>query len=727
MSWLEGCLQRVLWVSERSGYAVVRLSTPSGEAMAVGQLAQLAEQAEGAFVALEGEWEDHNVHGRQFRTTGWLDGSPRTLEGLKIWLSSAGIKGVGETTAKRIVDKFGLELPIVLRDAPNRLLEVSGVGMSRAKAIQAAWSENEEGRALTMLLRSFGLSQRLTDRIRERYGDLAMQIVTTQPFRLAEEISGIGFRAADALARAQGLPEDDPARVRAALQHVLEQESEQGHCFLTVRELTQAVSALTVPVQHLREAIESAEGAGRVVTEPGGSPDVDRVYSSSLYLSEVQIARELSMLARRSRAAPDEDHRAAIASAERWVEVTLDESQRAAVQSALRPGVTVITGGPGTGKTTLLRVLLRVLIERGAEVKLASPTGRAARRLEEATGKPASTLHRLLEFDPGRNRFERGLGQPLEADVVIIDEASMVDVPLMSALIEALPIHDEALSLVLVGDVDQLPSVGPGQVLRDVIRSGVVPVARLNTLHRQAQGSGLIVAARDVREGRVPESGERAQVRDVFLLARPEAEDALSTLLKVVSERLPGQGFDPMTEIQVLAPTRKGALGTERLNTELQARLNPETAGLTRGERSFRKGDRVICTKNRYDVEVFNGDIGKIVEASQEGLSIDFDGRTVSWDRADLGMLDLAYAITVHKSQGSEYPAVVLALHGSHGLMLRRNLFYTAITRPKRFLCVVGQPEAWARAARNAGGDDRNSRLASRLAEDQGIKHLPSL
>lgn len=727
MSWLEGCLQRVLWVSERSGYAVVRLSTPSGEAMAVGQLAQLAEQAEGAFVALEGEWEDHNVHGRQFRTTGWLDGSPRTLEGLKIWLSSAGIKGVGETTAKRIVDKFGLELPIVLRDAPNRLLEVSGVGMSRAKAIQAAWSENEEGRALTMLLRSFGLSQRLTDRIRERYGDLAMQIVTTQPFRLAEEISGIGFRTADALARAQGLPEDDPARVRAALQHVLEQESEQGHCFLTVRELTQAVSALTVPVQHLREAIESAEGAGRVVTEPGGSPDVDRVYSSSLYLSEVQIARELSMLARRSRAAPDEDHRAAIASAERWVEVTLDESQRAAVQSALRPGVTVITGGPGTGKTTLLRVLLRVLIERGAEVKLASPTGRAARRLEEATGKPASTLHRLLEFDPGRNRFERGLGQPLEADVVIIDEASMVDVPLMSALIEALPIHDEALSLVLVGDVDQLPSVGPGQVLRDVIRSGVVPVARLNTLHRQAQGSGLIVAARDVREGRVPESGERAQVRDVFLLARPEAEDALSTLLKVVSERLPGQGFDPMTEIQVLAPTRKGALGTERLNTELQARLNPETAGLTRGERSFRKGDRVICTKNRYDVEVFNGDIGKILEASQEGLSIDFDGRTVSWDRADLGMLDLAYAITVHKSQGSEYPAVVLALHGSHGLMLRRNLFYTAITRPKRFLCVVGQPEAWARAARNAGGDDRNSRLASRLAEDQGIKHLPSL
>jgi exodeoxyribonuclease V alpha subunit len=273
------------------------------------------------------------------------------------------------------------------------------------------------------------------------------------------------------------------------------------------------------------------------------------------------------------------------------------------------------------------------------------------------------------------------------------------------------------MSLVLVGDVDQLPSVGPGQVLRDVIESGVVPVARLSTLHRQSEGSGLIRAARDLREGRVPTSGERAGISDVFLLPRADPEEAVQTLLKVVSERLPAAGFAPMTDIQVLAPTRRGALGTERLNTELQAKLNPETQAIQRGERSFRKGDRVICTKNRYDVEVFNGDIGRILEVTEGALSIDFDGRIVPWERMDLGMLDLAYAITVHKSQGSEYPAVVLALHGSHGLMLRRNLFYTAATRPKRFLCVVGNPEAWGRAVRNVGGDDRNTLLAERLKE----------
>lgn len=295
----------------------------------------------------------------------------------------------------------------------------------------------------------------------------------------------------------------------------------------------------------------------------------------------------------------------------------------------------------------------------------------------------------------------------------------MVDVPLMAALLEALPIENPDMSLVLVGDVDQLPSVGPGQVLRDVIASGVVPTARLTTLHRQSEGSGLVRAARDLREGRVPPSGEQSGITDVFLLSRADPEEAVATLLKVVSERMVALGFDPRTEVQVLAPTRRGALGTERLNTELQQRLNPEqeSPGLKRGERSFRVGDRVICTKNRYDVEVFNGDIGRVLEATPAGLLIDFDSRHVPWDRADLGMLDLAYAITVHKSQGSEYPAVVLALHSSHGIMLKRNLFYTAATRPKRFLCVIGTPEAWWRAVRNVGGDDRNSLLAQRLIE----------
>lgn len=710
MAWLEGRLQRVLWVSEKSGYAVVRVTTEEGDAMAVGSLAALASQPEGAFVALEGDWETHAVHGRQFRTTGWLQATPHTLNGLRIWLASAGVKGIGAALASRIVERFGMDLTQIIRDDPQRLTEVEGIGESRATAIRDAWAQDEDGRALTLLLRGLGLSQRLADRIRERYGEKAAHVVMREPFRLAEEIGGIGFRTADAVARAQGLPLDDPGRVRAAAIHALDQESEQGHCFLTRDGLRAAVLGLGVPVEGLDDAIDAAEGAGRLVVDGRG----DRIYRAELYACEAQIAREIAILAERSR---DAAHAldGEIEPAERWVQVTLDPSQRAAVASALRPGVTVITGGPGTGKTTLLKVLLRVLRERDAAVKLASPTGRAARRLEEAAGAEAMTIHRLLEFDPAEGKFGKGFGEPLDADVVVIDEASMIDVQLMSALLEALPIDRDALSLVLVGDVDQLPSVGPGQVLRDLIDSGVVPVARLSTMHRQAHDSGLLRVAAEILDGQIPASGERTGAQDVFLLARRDAEDAVQTLLKVVSERLPALGFDPRTDVQVLAPTRRGALGTERLNQELQARLNPETAALMRGDRAFRKGDRVICTRNRYDVEVFNGDTGRIADIRGDTLVIEFEGRTVNWERDDLAMLDLAYAITVHKSQGSEYPAVVIALHGSHGLMLRRNLFYTAATRPKRFLCVIGSPEAWGRAVKNVGGDDRNTGLAERL------------
>jgi exodeoxyribonuclease V alpha subunit len=707
-TWVEGRLERVLWASDSSGYAVVRFTDGADGFVAVGQLADLAEQAEGAFVALEGRWEDHSVHGKQFRCLGALHGSPRSLEGMELYLGSSGVKGVGPALAKRLVEHFGMATPTVLSEDPKRVAEVPGIGPSKAKAIREAWQRDEQGRALAMTLRGLGVSRRLVQRIRERYGDKAPNVVLTTPYRLAEEISGIGFRTADALARNLGLPADDPGRVRAAVSHCLDQESQDGHCWTSREQLVQRMQRLDVPTEGLDAAIDAAVGSGRVVHEG------DQLWLASLHEAERTVARELTSGLSMATVGADDDE--AIARAERWESVTLDPGQRAAVRRALKGGPVVITGGPGTGKTTLLRVLLRVWTERGLTIRLASPTGRAAKRLQEATGQPASTLHRLLEFNPGEGGFQRGPGKLLEGDGLIIDEASMVDVELMAATLQALPYDQPGYPLVLVGDADQLPSVGPGQVLRDLVEAPEMPVARLSIVHRQAADSGIIQAAAEVHGGSIPGSGERTGHSDVFLLDRPDADSAAETLLTVVTERLVAKGFDPFVDVQVLAPTRRGPLGTERLNALLQARLNPDGQQLKRGDKSFRVGDRVLCIRNRYDVEVFNGDVGRVVAAKKGGLDVDFDGRVVEWERDDLGLLDLAYAVTVHKSQGSEYPAVVLALHGSHSLLLKRNLFYTAITRAKRFLCVVGSRSAWSRAVSDVGEDTRRTALRARLA-----------
>jgi len=722
--WLEGRLARVVWAADDGGYAVVRLKTSKGEVTAVGQLALLADEADDdTFVALEGSWESHPVHGRQFRANGFLQGLPRTLEGLELYLAQAGIPGVGRATARRIVKAFGVSALQVIAQEPERLLEVKGLGEAKVEAIRTRWDADAEGAALAIRLRGLGLAPRVVQRIRDRYGERAAAVVAREPFRLAEEISGVGFRTADAIAREQGLPADAPERVRAAAIYALDRATSEGHAFLPRAALTSAVASLGVPTDGLDAALDSAALDRRAIIEPaheGDDPMVlppahpdDRIYGPELWHAEVDVAEQLAVrveIAEPPLSADDE-----IARAERLEEVTLGEEQRAAVRQALGGGVVVVTGGPGTGKTTLLRVLVRAVRERGETWHLASPTGRAARRLEEATQQSASTLHRLLEYRPGEGGFQRGPDQPLEGDGLIVDEVSMVDLSLMRALLDALP--PGPFALVLVGDADQLPSVGPGQVLRDLIDSERIPVARLTRVYRQGRDSGILQAARAVHLGQVPISGEQAGFDDCFLIERQDSRRAVDTVLAVVAERLPDKGFDPLTDVQVLTPVRRGALGTRGLNEVLQQRLNPDGQAIERGKRSFRVGDRVICTRNRYDVEVFNGDTGRVLHADKDGLMVDFDGRRVSWPWDELGSLELAYAITVHKSQGSEYPAVVLVLHPSHGIMLRRNLFYTAVTRASRFLCVIGAHRAWARAVSQAGGDERHSRLAHRLRE----------
>lgn len=707
--WVEGRISRVVYASAATGYAVLALDTSQGPVMAVGELGSLAEgDADGGFVALEGRWEHHPVHGKQLRATGLLQGTPRTLEGLRLYLSSSQLPGIGPKLAGRIVDTFGVSALHVLTHEPHRLTLVEGIGPKRAREIAARWQIDEAGRALAITLRGLGLGNRLIDRIRRRYGDRAGEVVRREPYRLAEDIAGIGFLTADRLAREQGAAEDDPGRVRAAILHALDEAADEGHCFLAEHELHRHLEDLRVPTAGAAAAIASLADEGRIVRRR------DTLMGRGLDRAEDRVARGLrARLGEDSReAAREEAVRAAAA-----LSLDLDPLQLDAVSLALGGGVVVITGGPGTGKTTLVRALMRALEARGERWALASPTGRAARRLEEATGHEAKTLHRLLEFNPGQGGFQRGIGRAIEAQGLLVDEVSMVDLPLMAALIEALPPEDERFTLVLVGDADQLPSVGPGAVLRDLLASGVVPHVRLQRVFRQGARSGIVTAAGDILAGRVPDSGERIGVDDFFVLPRTPADRAVETLLTVVAERLPGLGFAGVGEVQVLAPARRGPLGTIALNEALQARLNPDGEDVGRRGRSLRVGDRVLCVKNRYDVEVFNGDVGVVTGRDGQGLRVRFDEREVEWLWEDLDLLELAYAMTVHKSQGSEYGAVVLALHPANGPLLRRNLVYTAVTRARRFLCVVGDPASLERAIASGAAERRNTFLAERLRE----------
>jgi len=737
---LKGTLERVVYANEDNAWSVVRL-VPDGGRDTVTAVGKLLGVQPGETLRLQGTWEEDKKFGRQFRVESYRTVTPSTLEGIEKYLGSGLIQGIGKGMASRLVEHFGQETLEVIEHQPERLAEVPGIGPKRRKQIAEAWVEQREIKEVMVFLQSHGVTTHHAIRIYKTYGPGALGVVKSDPYRLAVDVYGIGFKSADQLAAALGLPKDSPQRARAGLAHVLEEAGGQGHVYLPRGRLLEDAGALLALgreilepalAQLAREGLVVAEavagGAAVEPGEPGFDDDEAAVFPRLLHNAEAGLADALSAIVRR----PAKPLKIDVERALEWFEgkqsIALADQQRQAIRSGIRSQALVITGGPGTGKTTLVQGIVRILAAKKQRVLLAAPTGRAAKRLAEATGKSASTVHRLLEFDPQSRTFQRGPERPLAADLLIVDEASMLDVSLAHSLVRAVP---EGGRLVLVGDVDQLPSVGPGRVLADLIDSTALDVVRLTEIFRQAERSLIVVNAHRVNQGNLPSvQPPPGGDADFFFIERSTPEQVLETLLHVVAERIPaGFGLDPATDVQVLTPMNRGLLGTENLNRELRARLNPARAGaleLARGDRVFRLGDKVMQVRNNYELEVFNGDLGRVthIDREEKALRVEMDdGRLIGYETSDLDELVPAFACSIHKSQGSEYPAVVVPLHTQHYVMLERNLLYTALTRAKRLAILIGEQRALAVAVRNKQNRERFTGLARRLAP--GPRQVP--
>jgi exodeoxyribonuclease V alpha subunit len=675
---------------------------------------------EGASLRLVGHFETNARFGAQFKIEHYTEVAPATLDGLRRYLGSGLIKGIGPELASRIVDRFGIETLEILDREPSRIGEVAGIGQSRARAVRDAWAAQRQVREVMVFLQGYGVSPAFAARIYKRYGAASIARVRENPYRLAFDVWGIGFLSADKLAAALGVAPDAPTRLEAGVRHVLDDESGNGHVFVPRARLCQKASALLEqPEAEVTAAIDRLARAGEVAIDATvvDDPQDPAVYQTLLYQAETSLSAGLARLLDAPAPALSVEADKALAWYEREAGIGLARQQAEAVKLALSAKVAVVTGGPGVGKTTIVRGIVSILKRKGLTVALAAPTGRAAKRLTDATGAPASTLHRLLEWRPASGSFGRCPSNPLEADVLIVDEASMLDVRLGADLVAALA---SSARLVLVGDVDQLPSVGPGSVLGDVIASGAVPTVRLTEIFRQAAESLIVVNAHRIQEGAEPELGaapadRESDRRDFFFLEEDDPAAAATLIRDLVAVRLPRRyGFSPQ-EIQVLSPMHRGELGAGNLNRLLQETLTAGAAGVERGQRTLRLGDKVMQVKNDYDKEVWNGDSGTVEGVGAETLSVRFDDRLVEYALDELDTLVLAYAATVHKSQGSEYAAVVIPVHTQHYVMLQRNLLYTAVTRGKRLVVLVGTRKALALAVRNADVSARASGLAARL------------
>ncbi len=719
---LSGTIDRVTFHNPENGFAVLRVQV-KGKREPVSVVGALASVVAGEMLEATGSWMQDPEHGPQFKAEEIRTAAPQSIEGIEKFLGSGLVKGIGPHYARRIVAVFGDKTLQVIDDSPAFLKEVRGIGAKRIQQIRESWREQKAVRAIIVFLSAHGVGTNRAIRIYKTYGDQAIDLVRSNPYRLASDIWGIGFQTADELAGRLGVPPASPLRARAAVRFVLQQLSQQGHCGHPEGAVVNRTIQLTgIGRDVVLEAAEHLLAEKELVREtwdPKPQGFEPWLYLPTLYYAEIGVARALHSLQEGPHPLPKIDVDVALDWVEKKMGLTLADSQRQAIRQATRSKVLVITGGPGVGKTTIVRAILEIFSAKQQRCGLTAPTGRAAKRLAETTARQAKTIHRLLEFDPTSGACRRDRDHPLDFDLLVVDETSMVDVGLMNQLVRAVP---PKACLILVGDVDQLPSVGPGTVLADVIASQAVPVVWLTEIFRQAEESGIVRAAHQVLHGQMPESATAEKPGDFYTILCEEPPAILDRLIALIRDRIPARfGLDPFKDVQVLTPMNRSELGVRNLNVRLQEVLNPfqEEPEVVRFGWTFRMGDKVLQLQNNYKKEVFNGDIGRVlkIDPEEQELTVDYDGRPVVYDFGELDELALAYALTIHKSQGSEYPAVVIPLHTQHYMFLQRNLLYTAITRGKKLVVIVGSSKALALAVRRQDTSRRYTALCRRLQE----------